>query len=115
MDFVGDPNAEADSDGLTALVEHALGASDSSSNAGPLGSLDGSGHFVFQSSRNLVADDVVVELQMSEDLVNWTTVTNEFEVTGETLFNDGTSLVTQRSVLPQTTRTQFLRLRVAPR
>ena len=64
--FVGDPNADLDNNGVRDLVDHALLGDG-------LQILTFSGSTVgFEFNRDLAADDVVVGLQVSTDLSNWT-------------------------------------------
>ena len=72
--FLGDPTADADQDGLPALLEHALGSSDTDAASGP-GALAstfvvGSG-FTLTLSRNLRAADVALDVEFSTDLEFW--------------------------------------------
>ncbi|MDA7529699.1 lamin tail domain-containing protein, partial [bacterium] len=64
--FVGDPNADLDKNGVRDLVDHAL-LGDGSQILSFSGSTVG-----FEFNRDLAADDVVVGLQVSTDLSNWT-------------------------------------------
>ncbi|MFT4550549.1 MAG: hypothetical protein ACI9MB_004526 [Verrucomicrobiales bacterium] len=87
--FSGDPFADDDNDGVAALLEYALGTSDSISDSG----ISLSGGFRFSYSRNLASDDVTLELEVSTDLNMWTPIAGEFTFTGESPNGDGTSTV----------------------
>ena len=113
--FVGDPDLDGDGDGLTAFVEHALGSSDASPNTGPSITDDEAGRQLFEFSRNLAADDVIYEVQLSDDLIGWTPVAGEFEFSSETVLGDGTSRVVWRSAVPPSELREFVRLQVRSR
>jgi hypothetical protein len=73
--FAGEPLADTDQDGLPALVEYALGTSDTDPASGP-GAVtwvfDPQGSFALRFPRNLRADDVTLRAEYSIDLLNWT-------------------------------------------
>ena len=69
--FTGNPNADADADGLSARLEYALGTSDVDGFSGP-----GALHWDADAGtalldRSLTADDAVVVLEASSDLSGW--------------------------------------------
>ena len=72
--FTGDPAADADGDGLPALLEYAMGTRDQDSNSGPellQPSFALSGEFQLLPTRSLAADDVTLTAEASHDLVTW--------------------------------------------
>jgi hypothetical protein len=72
--FSSDPGADIDHDGLPALVEYALGTSDTDPASGPdvvHAGLDNSGRFVVTLHRNLRADDALMWVEASNDLAGW--------------------------------------------
>ncbi len=71
--FTGDPAADEDGDGHTALVEYALGTSDSSSSSVPqlAMSQESSGALVLKVVHPVAVDDVVIDALESTDLVTW--------------------------------------------
>ena len=73
MGFAGEPEADADSDGLSALLEYALNTSDEDPRSGPDAiSLGVSGDaVVLQFSVRAEAPDITVEVEVSSDLSDW--------------------------------------------
>ncbi|MFT5856306.1 MAG: hypothetical protein ACI8XO_003559, partial [Verrucomicrobiales bacterium] len=114
LPFVGDPDIDGDSDGLTAFMEHALGTSDAMSSVGPTMSTDATGHFLFEFTRNLAADDVISEIEISPDLLTWTAVSGEFLFESETAIGGGNTEVIWRSATPVSLQ-YFFRLRLRSR
>lgn len=112
--FSGTPGADADNDGLSALLEHALGSSDNSANASGIKvSLDSNGQIVFEYPRNLAADDVIFEVQLSTDMTTWQTAA--FTVDSESPLGNGTSRVVSRAAPPVPATRAFTRLNVRAR
>jgi hypothetical protein len=118
--FSGNPNADADQDGLDAFTEHAIGTSDSLPNTGTSGndaagthfSLGSDGYLSFSATRNLAADDVVYAAELSSDLTQWQA--NAMTLVSETPNGPGTTTLTWRSILPVTNRV-FARLHLRAR
>ncbi len=85
--FVGDPMADADHDGVPALLEYAMGTSDNDAGQGPhmaQGGIDGEGWFTLTLPRSLAADDVRIRVEVSDDLQLWSpAVPRVRRVTGE--------------------------------
>lgn len=120
--FAGAPLADLDGDGLNALLEYALGSlagdEGASPESNPISEVvtfdDGSGEMEFIAMtyrRNLGADDVIYQVEVSSDLMSWsTTGTGQVSASPN---GDGTETVTIRSLTPlaQELR-QFIRLRV---
>lgn len=72
--FSGVIGADADHDGLPALVEYALGTRDDDPGSGPQAigfGMDGAGRFFVSFTRNLRADDVLLTAEASLDLISW--------------------------------------------
>jgi hypothetical protein len=112
--FSGTPGADADNDGLSALLEHALGSSDNSANASGIKvSLDPNGQIVFEYPRNLAADDVIFEVQLSTDMTTWQTAA--FTVDSESPLGNGTSRVVSHAPPPVPAMRAFTRLNVRAR
>lgn len=118
--FTGVPNADADGDGLTALLEYALGSIEGDAGPSPESALVlGSGQFGNPASehltitfrRNRQAEDVLITLEASPDLEKWDPL--ETVEVSAIPNGDGTETVTFRpqSPLGATTR-EFIRLRV---
>jgi len=124
-EFAGNANDDSDQDGVQALMEYAFGSSDSVSNdtvmpTGAAESLDaGSGpedHFTISYRRNLAADDVEIEVQISTDLDDWFSGPGEVEFVRAVHNGDGTETVTYRSVLPMSAgMREFMRVKVSLR
>ena len=122
VDFgAGDPDADFDGDGASAWIEHALGTSDgdagdqASPSAG-VGS-DGLGSFqILTFTRNLAADDVLYEVEISSDLSDWRSGAGEVEFLSSTNNGDGTTTEIYRAVeLVGAHASSFMRLRVTQR
>ena len=109
--FAGNPNADADFDGLNAFLEYALGTSDSASGTSPASFAPGPDGFItFAYTRNTAADDVIYTVQLSTDLVTWDS--SPFTPMSDTPLGNGTSRVTVRSILPAPAPRSFTRLHV---
>ncbi|MGI9240720.1 MAG: hypothetical protein ACR2RV_07960, partial [Verrucomicrobiales bacterium] len=124
--FSGDPDLDADGDGLSAFLEYALGSTGGDTESSPESYLevgttsldDGGGdteHYLTLSyRRNLAADDVLYEVQCANDLEAWSSL-------GTVLMSaipngDGTETVTHRSTAPLASiAREFIRLRVTSR
>jgi hypothetical protein len=109
--FTGDPALDADHDGLTAFLEYAIGTSDDDPNmtSGVSAALDPDGHLLYKATRNLSADDVIYEPQLSSDLSAWSS--SAFALIAEDPATPGLTTLTWRSLLPVSTRA-FTRLSV---
>jgi len=122
--FAGDPAADLDGDGFTALLEYALGGSDRMS--GDLAHTttallaehpDGAGtatHLTLRFRRSLLAQHTLdLQPELSSDLATWTGG-DALILVSEQDQGDGTSIVTYRSAAPATAApAQFIRLRAA--
>ena len=119
--FNGDPAADVDLDGYSALIEYALGSSDATpGDAAQAISVTSQGaitgpHLAISFRRNLHAQNVLkITPQISPDLGVWNSG-NALEFLIETDHKDGTSTVLFRSAAPVgSTPRQFIRLLVAP-
>ena len=83
--FTGNPTADADADGLSALLEYVLGSSDTIP-GDPAGGLvvgpvspetAGVEGFLVSFQHNLAADGAPLELHLSTDLVSWSVASAE--------------------------------------
>lgn len=111
--FAGpDPLADNDRDGLNAFLEHAVGGADDDPANGPslfVAHRDGS-TLTFTFQRHLLADDASYDVEISPDLITWT---SETTLLSERANGDGTSTVTyQADQALAETETLFMRLRV---
>jgi hypothetical protein len=122
--FTGDPNADNDGDGLSALLEYALGSIQGDTRFSPE-SIPSSGTDLFDDGignfkeyltltyrRNLAADDILFKVEVSSDLISWeplrTTAVSSISN------DDGTETVIRRSLIPiEDQERNFIRLRVS--
>lgn len=99
--LTGDPNADANGNGRTDLLDHALGN-------GPSFVLQGD---VLTYQRRRGADDVSLRIESSTDLVNWQDASGLLAEESRTIQSDGTELV-RSTLLPGVDRKAlFLRAR----
>ncbi len=120
--FVGDPNADEDGDCFNALIEYALGASDSSpGDAHALINLSHQPYAVagiadtyleISYQRNLLSQNsVTLTPEISTNLEDWNGTPNVVFVS-ETVHGNGTSTVTYRSAVPVSDELRaFIRLK----
>ena len=121
--FSGDPTADNDGDGLTALLEYAFGSTLGDGGSSPealpaVGSTTLLDEFnlpqeylTLSYRRNLAADDIDFEVQIGSDLKSWSTL--GVTLLSSTLNGDGTETTTWRSTTPITDQTrEFIRVRV---
>lgn len=112
--FSGVPDADEDRDGVTALLEHALGTSDQNGNDGP-GALTSqwSGDTpILRVRRRLEADDVELLLEASPDGQGWTS--SFIEWLGDTGPTAGI-LTSRHAVRPPSPGRLLIRLRAVRR
>jgi hypothetical protein len=118
--FAGDPNADLDGDGLNALLEYAFGTIDREAGASPEAGIS-AGTALFEGDtvesltmsfrRNIAAEDVVIYVEVSPDLVGWDEMETAF--VSATPNGDGTEVVTYRSTSDiATTAREYIRLKV---
>jgi hypothetical protein len=106
--FVGTPMADADADGMPALLEYFFGSSDTvrdSSLISPSLTLDGRQSISFV--RKLGTDDLTVVVEASADLNNWT-----LPVTRTTTVTNPNGTATETWTIDTTGTQQFMRIRV---
>jgi hypothetical protein len=113
--LIGAPGGDDDGDGLTNLVEHAIGQGPLPATTwGPYTPPGGTeaNYLMFSFSRNLDADGIVAVPEVSEDLVTWSSAPLTYLKTEHK--GDGTCIVTWRSTQPQSALSGrfFVRLRV---
>ena len=123
--FVGDPDSDGDHDGRTAFLEYAMARSDENPAEGPLfilgstiydnGSGSGPQEFLeLTFTRNLTADDALIEAETSTNLVTWFPL--DAILTARINHDDGTSTETYRSSASiDSSLRKFLRLKVTRR
>ena len=122
--FSGDPDADDDNDGLSALLEYALGSiqgdgafsPESIPQPGTEFFDDGSGQFdeylTLTYRKNLAADDLTYEVEVGTDLSGWDPLgTTPVSATAN---GDGTETIVWRSLTPvKNLVREFIRLKVA--
>jgi hypothetical protein len=108
--FSGDPLSDLDGDGLSALVEYAMGtnpANQTNGMAALVTSFDEEGRLVLTVPHNLLAEDVVCVCETTENFADWLPAELVSRV------SDGTSATdTWRCATPGGSRT-FIRMRVS--
>ncbi len=107
--FTGTALADADKDGIPALLEHFFVTNDTISNRSPLTAgrtLDGRLQVTFP--RRLSADDLTLTVEVSTDLSTWTTA-----ATRTAHINNGDGTATETWTADAAANAQFIRLRVA--
>ncbi|MDB2674273.1 lamin tail domain-containing protein [Akkermansiaceae bacterium] len=118
--FTGDPDVDLDGDGLTALLEYAFGSINGDAGPSPESVISvGQGLFgdpaveslAITFRRNLAAEDVIITVEGSADLVDWDLV--QTQIVSAIPNGDGTETVTYRSLsdIAVTTR-EFIRVKV---
>ncbi len=114
--FSGDPGADLDLDGLSALMEYGLGSDDRDPLSGPglVGTHLAGGELLFSFQRNEASVDLFYEIDVSEELATWVSGDGVVEFVSEVPNGDGTATVTYRVVDPRAA-TLYLRLRVSLR
>lgn len=123
--FLGDPDRDSDRDGRTAFFEHALARSDENPADGSIFNIgfvildDRSGlglqeFLELTFTRNLTADDALIEVETSTDLVTWSPLAAI--LTSRINHGDGTATDTYRSSASiDSSLRKFLRLKVTRR
>ena len=115
--FTGNPNADTDYDGSSALLEYATGTSDANAAERPLVSLDPGNPTSFHYTRAAAADDAILIPEISTDLTTWLSDPLNLKVLTETVLPGGkvnTVLQPQPGVVTGATH-YFVRLRAVLR
>ena len=115
--FQGDPDGDGDRDGVSALVEHALGTSDADSASGSSGvqaGPGGNGAVMVVVRRNLRAEDVVCRIETSLDLDTWLPSSTEPTLVSQVAHGDSTVTETWAVAVPASANMVFVRVRVEP-
>jgi hypothetical protein len=107
LHFTGNPLADAESDGLIALLEYAMGTSDSAADSSPAVTWQ-NGAPVLTFTQQLAADDAELILETSTDLATWQ------QVAGTEISRTRTGTLAQRTIeipVPPATTRFYTRLR----
>jgi len=109
--FAGDPNADDNGNGVSNLLDYALGGGD------PNDLLVISvfeGYFYLSHGRNLAADDITYTIERTTALFSWSNASTHIELVGETIPANGTVTRVWRSMNPiiASDPKDFYRLRV---
>jgi len=116
--FAGDPAADGDGDGLSAFAEHAFGTSDSDTGDGSIlqTTIAPDGSISVTYPVNLAAEDAIISMEQSTDLVTWTPAAPAFQLENEVHNGDGTATFTFYSIAPAAPGSRlFVRLKVTAR
>lgn len=119
--FSGDPDADVDGDGMSAFLEYVLGSIGGDAQVSPESFptadtivFDGNNYLTITYRRNLAADDVVIEIQTSNDLDSWSTLGTTFVSASNN--GDGTETTIHRSLTPLgSIPREFIRLNLSSR
>jgi len=106
--FSGDPHGDEDHNGLSNLLDYAMGntlVGDIVQPVPDFETVDVGGveavYFTFTIRRNLVADDLLLDVDSTWDLATWTSPAEiGFVALREVLSGDGAALTTYRSLIP---------------
>jgi hypothetical protein len=115
LPFAGDPAADADADGVPALLEHALGTSetDASDATAGLNALPGpAGSLLVTIRRNLRAEDVRCEIELSNTIDAWALPASPPSLVAQMRNADHTATETWSVPLPPDAASAFVRVRV---
>jgi hypothetical protein len=105
--FSGDPNGDDDGDGLNNLVDYALGNTDA-----PSFLPENDKNYLFSFQRNLLAEDVLLTVESSPDLITW----GSFGLQHRSSMSIGAGLERQIWELDSTLDQRlYLRLKAIPR
>ncbi|MEO8352083.1 MAG: CotH kinase family protein, partial [Chthoniobacteraceae bacterium] len=107
--FTGDPNADANDNGVSDLTDYALAGTTPFQ---PPTTANSDGYLTITYRRNLAADDVTLTVQRSIDFAGWASGDN-VKLIAESHNGDGTSTYVWRSTHPATeSQREFLRVQI---
>ena len=97
MPFTGNPDADPDNDGLSSLLEYALGTSPTTANPSPLKVTITGTSVQITTTINQEADDIAITLQSSSNLSGWTEASGNLPEVSRINNGDGTASLTYQS------------------
>ena len=113
--FDGEAGADNDGDGMSAFLEYALGSSDLIAGGSQVAVINEQpGQLLIGFSRRLAADDAIVSVEVSSDLVTWVPAGDDWEIESVVPAGNGTELITLR-IPGDASKALFIRLSVTPR
>ena len=113
--FDGEAGADNDGDGMSDFLEYALGSSDLIAGGSQVAVINEQpGQLLIRFPRRLAADDAIVSVEVSSDLVTWVPAGDDWEIESVVPAGNGTELVTLR-IPGDTSEAIFIRLSVTPR
>ncbi|MDB6070381.1 MAG: hypothetical protein JWL81_1552, partial [Verrucomicrobiales bacterium] len=119
---ISGPSADPDADGFNNLAEYVFGGDPMSPDRARLTPtpsivvIAGQSHPALTYRRQGVAGDAMTTIEVSHDLVHWSSAQDGNALTVETegpLEADGTRLITARTIAPQSAQPTFLRLHLS--
>lgn len=119
--FSGVATNDIDADAISALLEYALGSSDSLPDRSVLPAaqairLQEEDYLAFTYTRNLAADDLIYAVEISTDLLDWSSGPEAVVFQSSVNLGDGRARVTYRSAGPlSASARQLMRLKVSTR
>jgi len=113
LSFIGSPDTDQDGNGITDLLDYAFGGTLTGHTTMPTGSVSANGTFQYAFLRNLAADDLVFQVRVSTDLVNWQTAEEHGAIQSRTRIDQSPGLMLETwTISLHATGQRFLQVRV---
>lgn len=115
--FSGSPTADGDLDGYSALIEYALGTSDSAPETAPVITFDPAAPGAFAYTAAATADDAILVAEVSTDMATWSSDVATVKPVSQQVLAGGkvrTVMAPSSAFLASASR-YYVRLRVLPR